>query len=240
MIYIPNDLRGGLRGWGGGGAEEAECLTWQLEIVRMSCDTTLQHPQPRPVIQAACQSVSQSARLFTLVLLTRVSARSSVVVFILGRWIWEKWQRALALCQSPSGAACVSALLTDALVLPAKRRRLQMWDMSRWQPTRQADAQTGHEQSSLTWGGGHPPRGEAEWNPPWSVHSWKSSLPHLSGCSGETRSTSINNHPAGPGTVTKPDSLTWPTGCTLNLSWRKVPVHQPPSDILIHNSSKQS
>lgn len=26
----------------------------------MSSDTTLQHPQPQPVIQAACQSVSQS------------------------------------------------------------------------------------------------------------------------------------------------------------------------------------
>lgn len=45
-----------------------------MEIVRMSCDTKLQHPPPRPVIQAACQSVSQSAGLFTLVLLTRVSA----------------------------------------------------------------------------------------------------------------------------------------------------------------------
>lgn len=212
--------------------------SWVFDVTAGDCKNELWHDAPASSTLAGhpgSLSVSQSARLFTLVLLTRVSARSSVAVFILGRWIWEKWQRALALCQSPSGAACVSALLTDALVLPAKRRRLQMWDMSRWQHTRQADAQTGHEQSSLTWGG-HPPRGEVEWNPPWSVHSWKSSLPHLSGCSGETSSTSINYHPAGPGTVTKPDGL---TGCTLNLSWRKVSVHQPPSDISIHNSSKQ-
>lgn len=43
---------------GGGGALEAECLMWQLEIVRMSRDTELHNVQPWPVIRASCHSVS--------------------------------------------------------------------------------------------------------------------------------------------------------------------------------------
>lgn len=94
---------------------------WQLEIVRMRGDTEPRHPQPRPVIQSDCQSLFEIPTLFTLVLLTCVSVHICVCVpvFILRQWIWEKWQCGLALCQSPSKVACVSALLTDALILLA-------------------------------------------------------------------------------------------------------------------------
>lgn len=71
----------------------------------------------RPSSRTVSQSLSEIPALFTLVLLTCVSVCICVSMFILRQWIWEKWQCGVALCQSPSKVACVSALLTDALVL---------------------------------------------------------------------------------------------------------------------------
>lgn len=60
-------------GWGWGWVwrrsnAAAECLMWQLEIVRMRGDTELQRPRPRPVIQPRL-SVSHSPRFQLCVLL---------------------------------------------------------------------------------------------------------------------------------------------------------------------------
>lgn len=60
-------------GWGWGWVwrrsnAAAECLMWQLEIVRMRGDTELQRPRPRPVIQLRL-SVSHSPRFQLCVLL---------------------------------------------------------------------------------------------------------------------------------------------------------------------------
>jgi len=64
-------------GWGEGGGDagvwrrsntRTECLMWQLEIVRMRGDTELWLPQPRPVIQSDCQSVTlgESSPVYSL------------------------------------------------------------------------------------------------------------------------------------------------------------------------------
>lgn len=162
----------------------AECLMWQLEIVRMRGDTVLQLPQPWSVTQSACQSVtlwdSKSVYSCVINMCESLCMCVCVSVFILRQWIWKKWQCGVALCQSPSKVACVSALLTDALILLAngggckcgtclvtERHSLHDNSACRQDMSSQVWCEGGH-----CWG---PGLSEGEWKLWWSLHSWRCS-----------------------------------------------------------------